>query len=188
MQNGAPIRVRDLGAVVQAPKVRLGQLGKTIHREDGVVINDDDVVEGIVLLRKGAEADATLDALHEKIDKLNNGILPPGSEAGSPSRSQRSGSLHHPHRAAQPDRRRAAGHFDSVSIPGQRPERADRAITIPFSLLFAAILLELSHIPANLLSLGALDFGMVVEGSVVMVENILRHAEHRGRQETVPGR
>ena len=47
--------------------------------------------------------------------------------------------------------------------------------TIPFSLLFAAILLDLNHIPANLLSLGALDFGMVVDGTVVMVENILRH-------------
>ena len=56
-------------------------------------------------------------------------------------------------------------------------------ITIPFSLLFAAILLDLSHIPANLLSLGALDFGMVVDGSVVMIENILRHAEYgRGKK------
>jgi len=64
VQNGIPVRVRDLGVVVQSPKVRLGQLGKTIHREDGTVVNDDDVVEGIVLLRKGAEADATLNALH----------------------------------------------------------------------------------------------------------------------------
>ena len=51
------------------------------------------------------------------------------------------------------------------------------AITIPFSLLFASILLDLNHIPANLLSLGALDFGMIVDGAVVMVENILRHIE-----------
>ena len=58
-------------------------------------------------------------------------------------------------------------------------------VTIPFSLLFAAILLDLSHIPANLLSLGALDFGMVVDGSVVMVENILRHAELWPRQENI---
>jgi cobalt-zinc-cadmium resistance protein CzcA len=55
------------------------------------------------------------------------------------------------------------------------------AITIPFSLLFAAICLDLRHIPANLLSLGALDFGMVVDGAVVMVENIVRHLGHRGR-------
>src|ERR1700684_612638 len=58
--NGTPVRVRDLGTVVQAPKVRLGQLGKAIRHEDGTVINDDDVVEGIVLLRKGAEAQTTL--------------------------------------------------------------------------------------------------------------------------------
>ena len=53
------------------------------------------------------------------------------------------------------------------------------AITIPFSLLFASICLDLRHIPANLLSLGALDFGMVVDGAVVMVENIVRHLEPR---------
>ena len=52
------------------------------------------------------------------------------------------------------------------------------ALTIPFSLLFASIWLDLSHIPANLLSLGALDFGMVVDGAVVMVENIIRHLSH----------
>ena len=56
------------------------------------------------------------------------------------------------------------------------------ALTIPFSLLFAAICLDLKHIPANLLSLGALDFGMVVEGAVVMVENIVRHLGHRRRR------
>src|SRR4029077_12508466 len=64
--NGTAVKVGDLGEVAQAPKVRLGQLGKTIRREDGTVIDDDDVVEGIVLLRKGAEPDSTLDTLHAK--------------------------------------------------------------------------------------------------------------------------
>jgi hypothetical protein len=76
--NGTPVRVRDIAMVVQAPKIRLGQLGKTIRREDGTVIDDEDVVEGIVLLRKGAEADATLDALHAKINELNTQLLPQG--------------------------------------------------------------------------------------------------------------
>ena len=85
VQNGTPVRVRDLGNVVQAPKVRLGQLGKTIHKEDGTILNNDDVVEGIVLLRKGAVAETTLDALHQKIDELNGkdgkaGLLPLGRE------------------------------------------------------------------------------------------------------------
>ena len=53
------------------------------------------------------------------------------------------------------------------------------AVTIPFSLLFASICLDLKHIPANLLSLGALDFGMVVDGAVVMIENIVRHLNRR---------
>ena len=59
------------------------------------------------------------------------------------------------------------------------------ALTIPFSLLFASICLSLNKIPANLLSLGALDFGMVVEGAVVMVENIVRYLSHR---EATPAR
>ncbi len=58
------------------------------------------------------------------------------------------------------------------------------ALTIPFSLLFASILLDVSKIPANLLSLGALDFGMVVDGTVVMVENIIRHLSHRKVSQT----
>ena len=53
------------------------------------------------------------------------------------------------------------------------------ALTIPFALLFASICLDLSHIPANLLSLGALDFGMVVDGAVVMIENIVRHLSQK---------
>src|SRR5512142_515907 len=63
-QNGTPIRVRDLGTVAQGPKIRLGQIGKAIHREDGVVVDNGDVVEGAVLLRKGANADSTLEAIH----------------------------------------------------------------------------------------------------------------------------
>jgi heavy metal efflux system protein len=62
------------------------------------------------------------------------------------------------------------------------------ALTIPFSLLFAAICLDLKHIPANLLSLGALDFGMVVDGAVVMVENIVRHLSHARRTDARPPR
>jgi cobalt-zinc-cadmium resistance protein CzcA len=62
------------------------------------------------------------------------------------------------------------------------------AITIPFALLFASICLDLSHIPANLLSLGALDFGMVVDGAVVMVENIVRHLSHKDDGRTVQER
>ena len=174
--NGTPVRVRDLGTVVQAPKTRLGQLGKTIRKEDGTIVNDDDVVEGIVLLRKGAEADATLDALHQKIHELNNGILPKGVKIVP--HLDRSDLVHYTTHTVL---RNLTDGVLLVTIIlffflGNVRSALIVTITIPFALLFAAILLDLSHVPANLLSLGALDFGMVVDGSVVMVENILRHA------------
>ncbi|HJY04696.1 MAG TPA: efflux RND transporter permease subunit, partial [Bryobacteraceae bacterium] len=65
-QNGTPVSVRDVAFVTQGPKIRLGQIGKAIHRKDGVVVDDADAVEGIVLLRKGANGDAMLTALHQK--------------------------------------------------------------------------------------------------------------------------
>ena len=177
VSSGTPVRVRDLGTVVQAPKVRLGQLGKTIRHEDGTVLNDDDVVEGIVLLRKGAEAQATLAALHKKIDQLNNGLLPAGVKFV-------------PH-LDRSDLVKYTSHTVLRNLThgvllvtlilflflGNVRGALVVAITIPFSLLFASILLDLNRIPANLLSLGALDFGMIVDGAVVMVENILRHIE-----------
>jgi len=189
VQNGTPVRVRDLGNVVQAPKVRLGQLGKTIRHEDGTAINDDDVVEGIVLLRKGAVAETTLASLHQKIDELNGtnryrGLLPAGVKFV-------------PH-LDRSDLMRYTTHTvlrnltDGVVLVtlvlflflGNVRSALIVTFTIPFSLLFAAILLDLRHIPANLLSLGALDFGMVVDGSVVMVENILRHASFADRRKS----
>src|SRR6266446_3261553 len=171
--NGTPVRVRDLGMVVQTPKVRLGQLGKTIRHEDGTVINNDDVVEGIVLLRKGAEADATLEALHRKIKELNEGILPKGAKIVP--HLDRSDLVHYTTHTV------LRNLTDGVLLVtlilflflGNVRSALIVTITIPFALLFAAILL----------ALGALDFGMVVDGSVVMVENILRHAEYtRGKK------
>jgi heavy metal efflux system protein len=175
--NGTPVRVRDLGNVVQAPKIRLGQLGKTIRHNDGTVISDDDVVEGIVLLRKGAEADATLDALHQKIAELNNGLLPKGVKFVP--HLDRSDLVHYTTHTVL---RNLTDGVLLVTVIlflflGNVRSALIVTFTIPFALLFAAILLDLSHVPANLLSLGALDFGMVVDGSVVMVENILRHTE-----------
>src|ERR1700723_3842365 len=180
VQGGTPVRVRDLGKVVQAPKVRLGQLGKTIRKEDGTIIDSDDVVEGIVLLRKGAVAETTLAALHKKIDELNgtngqHGLLPAGVKF-VPHLDRSELMKHTTHTVLR-------NLTDGVLLVtlilflflGNVRSALIVAVTIPFSLLFAAILLDLRQIPANLLSLGALDFGMVVDGSVVMVENILRN-------------
>jgi len=178
-QNGTPVRVRDVAIVTQGPKIRLGRLGKAIRHEDGRVIDNDDVVEGIVQMRKGAEAESTLAALHAKITYLNEHILPPGVKIVP--HIDRNDLVHYTTDTVL--RNLGEGIMLVVLILflflwNARPALIV-ALTIPFSLFFASILLDLRHVPANLLSLGALDFGMIVDGSVVMVENIMRHLELR---------
>src|SRR6202167_5333881 len=77
-KNGTPVRVKDIAVVSQGPKIRLGQFAHAIRHEDGKVIDNDDVVAGIVLLRKGAEGDAALQGIHKKVQELNDYILPTG--------------------------------------------------------------------------------------------------------------
>jgi len=174
-KSGTPLRLRDIASVAQGPKIRLGQNGKAIHRADGTVLDNDDVVEGIVLLRKGANADETLAALHEKVKELNEHILPPGVKIVP--FLDRSDLVHLTTHTVLHNLTEGVllvsiilffflGNFRGAMIV---------ALTIPFSLLFASICLDLNKIPANLLSLGALDFGMVVDGTVVIIENIVRH-------------
>jgi heavy metal efflux system protein len=174
-QNGTPLRISDIGAVAQGPKIRLGQFAKSIHQADGKILDDEDVVSGIVLLRKGARADETLDLIHKKIEELNSHILPKGVKVVP--FLDRSDLVH---LTSQTVEKNLTEGMILVSIIlflflGNIRAALIVALTIPFSLLFAAICLDLRHIPANLLSLGALDFGMVVDGAVVMVENIVRH-------------
>src|SRR5215831_994214 len=77
-QNGTAVRIRDIATVIQGPKIRLGRNGKAIHRADGSIVDNDDVVEGIVLLRKGAEGDSTLKGIEAKVQDLNDRVLPRG--------------------------------------------------------------------------------------------------------------
>src|SRR5579863_113822 len=77
-KNGTPLHVSDIAVVAQGPKIRLGQFARAIRHEDGKIIDNDDVVSGIVLLRKGAEADAALQGIHKKVEEMNDHILPPG--------------------------------------------------------------------------------------------------------------
>jgi cobalt-zinc-cadmium resistance protein CzcA len=174
VQNGTPVRVRDVGEVVQGHAIRLGQIGKTVRNPDGTIVDDNDVVEGIVLLRKGAQTDSTLRGIEEKVADLNRHVLPPGVKIVP--YLDRSDLIQY---TTDTVLRNLTDGFLLVTVLlffflGNIRSAVIVASTIPFSLLFAATCLDLSHIPANLLSLGALDFGMVVDGTVVMVENILR--------------
>ena len=177
-KTGTPLRVKDIAVVAQGPKIRLGQFARAIHREDGKIIDNDDVVSGIALLRKGANADAVLAAIHAKVEEMNDHILPAGVKIVP--FIDRSDLLRFTTHTVLENL--TAGIVLVVVVLflflGNVRGALIVALTIPFSLLFAATCLRLKGIPANLLSLGALDFGMVVDGAVVMVENIVRHMTH----------
>ncbi len=159
---------------------------QAIHHEDGKLIDNEDVVEGIVLMQKGDNSDATLEGIHQKVDELNNGVLPPGVKIVP--FLDRSELLHYTTHTVLHNL--TEGIILVVVILflflGNARGAVIVAVTIPFALLFAAICLNLEHIPANLLSLGALYSGMVVDGSVVMVENIVRHLSHGRREGVTP--
>jgi cobalt-zinc-cadmium resistance protein CzcA len=186
VKNGTPVRIRDVGVVVEGAKIKLGQIGKSIRRPDGSLLDNDDAVEGIVQSRKGSETEGVLRDIHEKVKFINERVLPPGVQIV-------------PHMD-----RDDLVHFTTHTVfhnltegillvvivlflfLGNVRSSLIVALTIPFSLFFAAILLDLNHIPANLLSLGALDFGMIVEGAAVMVENIQRRLSVQSESHSAP--
>ncbi len=178
--NGTPVYVRDIGRVVVGHVVRLGQIGKTVREADGTIVDNNDVVEGIVLLQKGAQTEKTLEGIMAEVHKLNHGMLPPGVKIVP--YINRLDLIHYTTRTVL--RNLALGLLLVTVILfiflGNARTALIVAGTIPFSLLFAFTCLDLRHIPANLLSLGALDFGMVVDGAVMMVENIYRKMAAEG--------
>ena len=187
-KNGTPVRIKDIATVSQGPKIRLGQFGRAIHREDNRIVDNGDVVSGIVLMRKSADFDGTLEGVHKKVEELNSRILPTGVKVVP--FNDRSDLVHHTTHTVLHN---LAEGLILVTIVllfflGNIRGALIVALTIPFSLLFASICLDLRHIPANLLSLGALDFGMVVDGTVVMVENIIRHLGHKDPATSVKDR
>jgi cobalt-zinc-cadmium resistance protein CzcA len=186
--NGAAIKIRDIATVAQGPKIRLGQIGRAIHREDGKIVDNSDTVEGIVLLQKGEDSDPVLAHIHDKVKELNERVLPKGVQIKAfLDRSQLVS-----YTVETVEHNLTEGMILVVLVLliflGNVRGAIIVALTIPFALLFASICLDLSHIPANLLSLGALDFGMVVDGSVVMIENMVRHLNNKESTRTISQR
>ena len=175
---GTPIRIKDIAEVGWGPRIRLGHMARATHRPDGVIVDEDDVIEGGVLMLKGAEEGPTLEGIHQKVDELNTRILPEGVKVVP--MLDRSDLLRYTLHTVMDNLGEGMILVTIILLIFLGNVRAAIivALTIPFALLFASICLDLSHIPANLLSLGALDFGMVVDGAVVMVENIVRHLSH----------
>jgi cobalt-zinc-cadmium resistance protein CzcA len=167
--RGTPVRVRDLGTVGIGHGIRLGVLGRD---------HDDDVVGGIVRMRKGENPGAVIDGVRTKLEEIKQ-LLPAGVEL-------------RPYYNRERLVKATVGTVMKNLIEGAALVvlllslflyniRAAIlvALTIPLSLLFAFIFMDLNAIPANLLSLGAIDFGIIVDGAVIMTENIVRHLSQR---------
>jgi cobalt-zinc-cadmium resistance protein CzcA len=178
-QAGAALHISDIGTVSQGPKIRLGQIGRAWHHADGSIVDNEDTVEGVLLLQKGQDSDPVLQGIEAKVAELNHRILPPGVKI-LPF-LDRSTLVKHTVDTVEENLLHGVILVSIILFLflGNVRGAIIVALTIPFSLLFASILLDLNHIPANLLSLGALDFGMVVDGAVVMIENIVRHLAHK---------
>src|SRR5580658_2828184 len=178
-KNGTAIRVKDIAVVEMGPRIRLGHMARATHRSDGVIVDEPDVIQGSVLMLKGSEEEPTLEAIHKKVEELNDRILPEGVKIIP--MLDRSDLLHFTLHTIEHNLIEGMVLVTVILLLFLGNIRAALivALTIPFSLMFASIWLDLSKIPANLLSLGALDFGMMVDGAVVMVENIVRHLNHR---------
>ncbi len=163
--DGTAIRVRDVASVQVGYQPRLGRVS---------VNSDTDVVAATILLRKGEQAQTVLEQVHARIDDLNKRILPRGVKL-SPYHD-RTDLMHLTTHTVRENLLVGVGLVTLILFAFLGNARAALivAITIPLSLLIAFILMDYAKIPANLLSIGAVDFGMIVDGSIVMVENIFR--------------
>jgi cobalt-zinc-cadmium resistance protein CzcA len=168
-QKGTPVRVRDIGHAGIGHAIRFGVLGRD---------HEDDLVQGIVLMRKGENPGAVLDGIRHKLDEIRT-LLPAGVEmtpyysrdrlvkttVTTVMRNLVEGAL-------------LVTILLSLLLYNVRAALIV-AVVIPLSLLFAFVFMDLRGIPANLLSLGAIDFGIIVDGAVIMTENIVRHLAER---------
>jgi len=170
VKNGVPVLIKDIATVDIGHAPRLGQFG----------FNDrDDAVEGVILMRTGEQAQTVLKAVEAKTRQLNDSILP--KDVKVHPFYDRSDLIHLTTRVVEDNLLRGILLVIVVLIFFLYDIRSGLivATAIPLSLLFAFICLDLKHIPANLLSIGAIDFGILVDGAVVMVENIYRQLAER---------
>lgn len=176
-QNGVPVFLNDVGTLKYGNLERKGILSYTDRKR-----NYSESVEGIVLLLRGQNPSQVLEGVHQAIEELNKETLPPGVKI-------------HPFL----DRTdlvkttlTTVSHTLTEGIVlviivlivflGSWRGALLVAITIPLSLLFAFILMHFTNIPANLLSLGAIDFGIIVDGAIVMLETILKKREDNAEE------
>lgn len=184
--NGVPVLVSDVANVSISNVPRLGWVGRSdvIINKNGKrqVTNDEDVVEAIIVMRKGENPTEVVNALKKEINKLNNDILPADTKI-----------------VPYYDRSNLIGYATNTVLHNlvegillvtflvslfmfNWRTTLIVSIIIPMSLLFAFICLHLMGMSANLLSLGAVDFGIIIDGAVVMVEGMFVFLDHKAKE------
>jgi cobalt-zinc-cadmium resistance protein CzcA len=181
--NGIPVLVKDIADVEISNLPRLGHVG----RSDGLVdssgkrkiTDEDDVVEGIVLMRKGENPTNVMKALKAKIRQLNEDVLPPDTDIVP--YYDRENLIHYATHTVLHNLVEGILLVTLVVSLFMFNWRTTLivSIVIPLALLFAFICLRLMGMSANLLSLGAVDFGIIIDGAVVMVEGIFVALDHK---------
>ncbi len=173
-QNGTPIRIKDVGEVVIGNAPRLGQFGFN---------KTDDAVEGVIMMRRGEQTQNVLVGVEEKTRDLNEHVLPPDIKV-LPF-YDRSDLVQLTIATVEHNMLLGMALVLLVLMAFLVSIRAAVivALTIPLSLLFSFIFLHAEGIPANLLSIGAIDFGILIDGTLVMAENIFRELGEREGQE-----
>jgi cobalt-zinc-cadmium resistance protein CzcA len=182
-RDGKPITIQDIGTVAIGEQLRLGRVGinRTLPGKKLEKLDEDDVVQGIILLRKGENALEVLKNIRAKVDEINQHDLPPGIRMVP--HYDRTELIHRTLHTVQHNMIEGislvllvlvlflgVGNFRSAIVV---------ALVIPLSLLGAFLLLDWRGIPANLISMGAIDFGIIVDSAVVVIENLLRIIEEK---------
>jgi cobalt-zinc-cadmium resistance protein CzcA len=184
--NGVPLLVKDIGTVEISNVPRLGWVGRSdAHKDAGgnrTVLDQEDVVEAIIVMRKGQNPSEVVKNIEQKVKYLNQYVLPADTKiVPYYNRADLIGYATHTvlHNLIE-------GIFLVIVLISlflfDWRATVIVAVIIPISLLFAFICLRLMHMPANLLSLGAVDFGIILDGTIVMVEGIFVILDHRARE------
>src|SRR5215831_18109132 len=176
--NGVPVRIKDIGRVQIGHAPRLGIFGFQTKQK-----NNDDVVEGVILMRRGEQTQNVLEGVARKTEEINKTLLP--RDVRIRPYYDRSDLVRVTTDTVEGNLLRGMILVLIVLIFFLVSIRAAviTALTIPLSLLFAFIFLHLTGEAANLLSIGAIDFGIIIDGTIVMVENIYREVSLRHGQE-----
>lgn len=174
--NGVPVFLKDLGTVREGFQPRLGRVGMD---------NSDDIVEGIVLLQRGQESLPALRLVRQKIYQLNHFLLPPGMKLQTVyDRTNLINVTTHTVREIVVEGLVLVTVLLLLLLGDVRISLI-AALSIPLALLFAFVLMILTHQSANLISVGAIDFGILVDATVINLEHIHRRLRTRSDDETV---